>query len=106
MLRRRKFQRDLILRKEKLLKIKLREFYYTTNFSEDGLSLTAQVQGKKIELDKEALGIILDVAIMGMRTVGKQQPSTEFMVEASKVGGTSIAGVKKELSHKRVPVSV
>lgn len=33
---------------------------------------------------------------MGVRTIVKQQPIIEFMIEASIVGGTSIAIVKKK----------
>lgn len=50
----------------------------------------------EIKLDEETLGKILDVPTIGVRTIVKQQPSTEFMIGASKVGGTSIAGVRKK----------
>lgn len=65
-------------------------------FSDDVLNLTALVQGKKLKLDEESLGKILDVPTVGVRTVIKQQPSTEFMIDASKVGGTFVAGVRKK----------
>lgn len=54
------------------------------------------VQEKKINLDKETLKKILDVPVMGVRTISMQQPSTEFMIDASKVGGTSVFGVRKK----------
>lgn len=60
------------------------------------MSLTALVQRKKIKLDKEVLGKILDVPIIGVRTMSKKQPSIEFMIDASKVGGTSVVGMRKK----------
>lgn len=42
---------------------------------EDGQSLSILVQGKKLKLDEKTLRIILDVLVIGVRSVGKQQPS-------------------------------
>ncbi|KAF3624243.1 hypothetical protein FXO38_30360 [Capsicum annuum] len=64
---------------------KVRKFFYNVKFSKNEKSLIALVQGKKIKLDEETLGKILDVPIMGVRNVSKQHPSTEFMVDVSKV---------------------
>lgn len=52
---------------------------------------------KSIHLDEKALGKILDVTVMGVKYLVKEHPTTEFMVEVSKVSGTSIAIVKKKV---------
>lgn len=75
---------------------KVREVYYTIKFTEDSLSLFALVQCKKVKLDKETLGKILDVFVIGMRSVEKKKPSVEFIKDSSKVGRTFIAGVRKK----------
>lgn len=49
-----------------------------------------------MKLDEETLVKILDFPIVGLRTISNQQPSTEFMMDASKVKGTSMAGVIKK----------
>lgn len=72
------------------------KFYYIIDFSKDGISLNAQVQEKPIKLDEETLGKILDVPIVGVRTMVKQQPTTKFMINVPKMGGTSITAVKKK----------
>lgn len=72
----------------------MRKFYYSMEFSKDGLSLTAQVQEKVLKLYKEILEKILDIPIIGVRTMMNQQPTIEFIFEASKIGVTSIAVVK------------
>lgn len=45
-------------------------------------------------MDEETLGKIQDVPGIPMRTVMKQHPLTEFMIDAYRVGGTAIAGVR------------
>lgn len=60
-----------------------REFFYAIKFVEDGLSLSALVQGIKIKLDEEILGMSLDIPIIGVRFVKNQQPSVEFMQTAT-----------------------
>lgn len=47
------------------------EFYYTIKFSDDGMSLYALVQGKKLKLDEEVLGKILNIPIIGVGTLSK-----------------------------------
>ncbi|KAF3679782.1 hypothetical protein FXO38_02605 [Capsicum annuum] len=79
---------------------KVREFLYSIDFSDDGLSLSSQMQGKDIRLDEENLGEIMDVPIIGVKTVVKQQPTTKFMIESSRIDGTSITAVKKEISKE------
>lgn len=37
----------------------------------------------------------MDVPVIGVKTVVKKQPTTKFMIEASRIGGTSITAVKK-----------
>lgn len=65
-------------------------------FLKDGLSLTTQVQEKVLKLYKEILERILDIPIIGVRTVMNQQPTIEFIIEASNIRVTSIAVVKKK----------
>lgn len=48
---------------------KVREFYYTIKFIEDGMNLSSLVQGKKIKLDEETLGTILDIPVIRVRPV-------------------------------------
>lgn len=50
------------------------QFYYTIKFSDDRMSWTALVQGKKLKLDEEILGKILDVPIIGVETILKNNP--------------------------------
>lgn len=63
---------------------------------EDGLSLSALIQGKKVKLYEEVLGKILDIPINGAKFVKNQQPLVEFMQNTSNMGGISIAGVRKK----------
>lgn len=44
------------------------------DFSDNGMSLTTQLQGKKINLDEEAWKNILDLPIIGVRTIIKNKP--------------------------------
>ncbi|PHU17574.1 hypothetical protein BC332_13269 [Capsicum chinense] len=64
------------------------------------------VQGKEISLDEETFEGILDAPIIGVRTVMKEQPTTEFMIEASRVGETSIAAVKNKFLKSEVGFSL
>ncbi|KAF3614890.1 hypothetical protein FXO38_26857 [Capsicum annuum] len=48
------------------------------------VEMVEYVQGKVLNLDEETLGEILDVLVVGIRTVMNRQPTTEFMIEASK----------------------
>lgn len=49
----------------------VRQFYYTMKFFDDGLSLSALVQGNKVKLDEEDLAKILDVPFVVVRLVLK-----------------------------------
>lgn len=40
--------------------------------------------------------MILDVRVSGVRFEEKQQPSVKFIMDASKVGGTFVAGLRKK----------
>lgn len=51
---------------------KARQFFYIVKFFKDRESLTAMVQGNKINLDEETLGKILDVAIVVVRTISEK----------------------------------
>lgn len=74
----------------------VRELIYTIKFEEYGWSLFALVQRKKVELDEETLGKILDILIIEVRYLKNQQPLVVFMRYDSKVGWTSIIGVRKK----------
>lgn len=73
-----------------------RDFYYTSKFFEDGLHVSAMVQGIDIYLDKTVLGEILDVPMEGIRSVKEKVPSLEFVQEVSKISKKSKVGVLKK----------
>lgn len=68
--------------------------YHTIKYSDDEISLTDLVQGKKFKLNEVVLRKNLYVPIIRVRTTLKQQPLTKFMVDASKVWGTFIVVVR------------
>lgn len=58
--------------------------------------LATVIKGIKIKLDEEILGKIPNIPIIRVRSVKNQLPSVEFMQAASKVGWTSVIGVRKK----------
>lgn len=50
---------------------KVKQFYSTLDFSNDGLKMIALAQGKKLNLDDVMLGRILEVPISSVRTISK-----------------------------------
>lgn len=70
----------------------VRDLFYTIMFVKDVLSLTKMMQGIKMELNEEILRNILEIPIVGIKSVKNQQPSVEFMQTTFKVGGTYYRG--------------
>lgn len=51
----------------------VREFYYILEFFERKMKMAALVQGRKLNIDVELLGRIMDVPIYGVRTISRKK---------------------------------
>ncbi|KAK4734070.1 hypothetical protein R3W88_008331 [Solanum pinnatisectum] len=74
----------------------VREFYYNVEFNENG-SLHMMVEDKKLHLNEELLGEILEVPREGIRsTIGKLY-TKHFSTECSKLSDMHRVGIQKKL---------
>ncbi|WMV09722.1 hypothetical protein MTR67_003107 [Solanum verrucosum] len=74
----------------------VREFYYNVEFNEDG-SLHTLVGDKRIHLNEELLGVILEVPREGIRSVAGKLCTKHFSNECSKLPDMHCAGIQKKL---------
>ncbi|KAH0740924.1 hypothetical protein KY290_033967 [Solanum tuberosum] len=74
----------------------VREFYYNVEFNENG-SLHTLVGDKRVQLNEELLGEILEVHIEGIISVAGKHCAQHFANECSKLPDMHCAGIQKKL---------
>ncbi|KAG5584878.1 hypothetical protein H5410_045312 [Solanum commersonii] len=79
-----------------LHKEKDREFYYNVNFAKDE-SLNTLVSNKRLHLDEEIMGKIMEVPREGTRSVVGKLCSKQFVMECSKLPDKHRTNVQKKL---------
>ncbi|KAG5612855.1 hypothetical protein H5410_024136 [Solanum commersonii] len=73
----------------------VREFFYKMELLEGG-GIKTIVKNVEIHLDKETLGIILGVPVVGIRTIEGCKPTGDFSKLATKLGNAKRAGLPKK----------